>query len=99
LLFAFCLLPFALTARTTSFADSWHVALDGFPPSGITKRVGSRSRSRRHGLLEGDDAEDEGDGLAALAASAVSGTTPPAGPEWRRCALPFGPETGFDEGE
>jgi hypothetical protein len=45
---------------------------------------------RRRGLLlEGDDSEDEGDGRAVLAASAVSGTTPPAGPEWRRGALPF----------
>jgi hypothetical protein len=45
---------------------------------------------RRRGLLlEDGDAEDEGDGLAVLAASAVSGTTPPAGPEWRRGALPF----------
>ena len=45
---------------------------------------------RRRGLfLEDCDAEDEGDGLAVLAASAVAGTTPPAGPEWRRGALPF----------
>lgn len=45
---------------------------------------------RRRGLLlEDGDAEGEGDGLAVLAASAVSGTTPPAGPEWRRGALPF----------
>ena len=45
---------------------------------------------RRRGLLFEDcDAEDEGDGLAVLAASAVAGTTPPAGPEWRRGALPF----------
>jgi hypothetical protein len=44
---------------------------------------------RRRGLLEGDDSEEEGDGLAVLAASAVAGTTPPAGPEWRRGALPF----------
>jgi hypothetical protein len=45
---------------------------------------------RRRGLLlEECEAEDEGDGLAVLAASAVAGTTPPAGPEWRRGALPF----------
>jgi hypothetical protein len=44
---------------------------------------------RRGLLLEGDDSEDEGDGRAVLAASAASGTTPPAGPEWRRGALPF----------
>ena len=48
---------------------------------------------RRRGLLdEGDDAEEadasERAGLTRLAASAVSGQTPPAGPEWRRCALP-----------
>ena len=45
---------------------------------------------RRRGLLlEDSDSEDEGDGRAVLAASAVSGTTPPAGPEWRRGALLF----------
>ena len=51
---------------------------------------------RRRGLLadgDGDDAE-EGDaseraGLTRLAASAISGATPPAGPEWRRGALPL----------
>jgi len=48
---------------------------------------------RRRGLLdEGDDATEEGDaselaGLTRLAASAVSGQTPPAGPEWRRGGL------------
>ena len=51
---------------------------------------------RRRGLLaegDGDDAEEadasERAGLTRLAASAVSGTTPPAGPEWRRGALPL----------
>ena len=44
---------------------------------------------RRHGLPEEGDAEDEGESLAVLAASAVSGTTPPTGPERRRGALPF----------
>ncbi len=45
---------------------------------------------RRRGLLlEVCEAEGEGEGLAVLAASAVAGTTPPAGPEWRRGALPF----------
>ena len=42
---------------------------------------------RRRGLLDEDDSDDEGhrgDGLCALAASAVAGTAPPAGPEWRR---------------
>jgi len=49
---------------------------------------------RRRGLLleDGEDAAAEeandSDGLATLAASAVSGTTPPAGPEWRRGRLP-----------
>ena len=49
---------------------------------------------RRRCLLdEGDDATEEGDaselaGLTRLAASAVSGQTPPAGPEWRRGGLP-----------
>ena len=58
---------------------------------------------RRRGLLEEDSAEEaevpgasdagEASGLAQLAAAAVSGTTPPAGPAWRRGALPapFGP--------
>ena len=54
---------------------------------------------RRHGLLEalegegaGDaDGDDESDGLTALAASAASGRSPPAGPEWRRKATPLSP--------
>lgn len=48
---------------------------------------------RRRGLLreEGELIEDEGDGagLAELTASAASGISPPAGPEWRRGALPL----------
>ena len=50
---------------------------------------------RRRGLLddEDDDAEEGGAseraGLTRLAASAVSGLMPPAGPEWRRGALPI----------
>jgi hypothetical protein len=48
---------------------------------------------RRRGLLEAgdDDAVEEASeraGLTRLAASAVSGVRPPAGPEWRRGALP-----------
>jgi hypothetical protein len=43
---------------------------------------------RRRGLLASLDGEasdeSEPDGLAALAASAASGRSPPAGPEWRR---------------
>ncbi len=38
---------------------------------------------RRHGLLQDGDSEDEGDGLAVLAASAVLGTTPPSGASLR----------------
>ena len=52
---------------------------------------------RRRGLLR-DDAEDEEqeqDGLASLAASASSGACPPAGPEWRRRALPRSPATAL----
>jgi hypothetical protein len=47
--------------------------------------------SRQRFLQEDDDPEDasDKDGLAVLAASAVSGAAPPAGPEWRRGALPF----------
>ncbi|GAC1559858.1 MAG: hypothetical protein NVS3B10_18400 [Polyangiales bacterium] len=52
---------------------------------------------RLRGLLDdggdSDDAEEadasERAGLTRLAASAVSGATPPAGPEWRRGALPL----------
>ena len=51
---------------------------------------------RRRGLLDdgdGDGAEEwdasERGGLTRLAASAVSGAMPPAGPEWRRGALPL----------
>jgi hypothetical protein len=45
---------------------------------------------RRRGLLQ-DDGEQGPieDGLAELAASAASGKAPPAGPEWRRRALPL----------
>jgi hypothetical protein len=47
--------------------------------------------SRQGFLQEDDDPEDasDKDGLAVQAASAVSGAAPPAGPEWRRGALPF----------
>jgi len=51
----------------------------------------------RRGLLDalegtGDaDGNDESDGLTALAASAASGRSPPAGPEWRRKATPLSP--------
>ena len=45
---------------------------------------------RRKGLLmEAHDAEQEDNELAALTASAVSGASPPAGPEFRRGALPL----------
>ena len=48
--------------------------------------------SSRSSRSEGDEGqEDDGSdwaGLTRLAASAVSGVTPPAGPEWRRGALP-----------
>ena len=44
---------------------------------------------RRRGLLEQDEEGEEHDSLAGLAASAVSGVTPPAGPEWRRGVLPL----------
>lgn len=64
----------------------------------VLERTRDRMRKylRRRGLLDegdGDDAEEadasERAGLTRLAASAVSGTTPPAGPEWRRGALPL----------
>ena len=50
---------------------------------------------RRGGLLASLDGEasdeSEMDGLAALAASAASGRSPPAGPEWRRKNMPLSP--------
>ncbi len=53
---------------------------------------------RRRGLLAAvdgplfDDLDTtEPDGLAALAASATSGRSPPAGPEWRRKSTPLSP--------
>jgi hypothetical protein len=63
---------------------------------------------KRRGLLEedkGDDGEvlaaaadgSETSGLAKLTAAAVSGMTPPAGPAWRRGALPaLVPTADFD---
>jgi len=64
--------------------------------SGVARQVSVSARSRRRGLLaedDGDGAEEEsaseGAGLTRLAASAVSGNTQPAGPEWRRGALPL----------
>ena len=52
---------------------------------------------RRRDLL--DETDDEAlDGLAALAASAASGRTPPAGPSFRRGALPrTGAPLSFDK--
>ena len=56
------------------------------------KRIAKELRRRR--LLDDEDRDDNdtddahADGLAHLAASAASGQTPPAGPEWRRGALP-----------
>jgi putative transposase len=53
-----------------------------------TRRMNGYLRRRR--LLEANEsAESRADGLVELAASATSGTTPPAGPEWRRGALRF----------
>ncbi len=57
----------------------------------ICKRV--VKQLRRRGLLgDGERAlepeAEAGDGLSSLAASAVSGQSPPAGPEWRRRRLP-----------
>jgi len=53
---------------------------------------------RRRGLLAAldgplfdDQDTTEPDGLAALAASATSGRSPPAGPEWRRRSTPLSP--------
>ena len=43
---------------------------------------------RRRGMLALGD-EDDTNEMAPLAASAVAGTTPPAGPEWRRGKLPL----------
>ncbi|MBS2016416.1 MAG: transposase [Deltaproteobacteria bacterium] len=64
----------------------------------VLERVRARMTKflRRKGLLEESEevAEAErttssaGEGLASLAASAATGTSPPAGPEWRRGGLP-----------
>ncbi len=52
----------------------------------MTRHVRRRElRGETDGSRPGDDAETEdAAGLAALAASAVDGRSPPAGPEWRR---------------
>lgn len=60
----------------------------------VLERTSKRIRKwlRKRGLLQEADEADEADeenGAAMLAASAVSGQRPPAGPEWRRGALPF----------
>jgi hypothetical protein len=59
---------------------------------------------RRRDLLEGGALEPQTEaeeGLSLLAASAVSGHSPPAGPEWRRKSLPLPPlvpaPLGFDK--
>ena len=51
---------------------------------------------RRHGLLrlgeDGAEASGEGDGEENLAASAVAGQAPPAGPQWVRGLAPLEPQ-------
>jgi len=46
---------------------------------------------RRHGALEHDDDRDEVSAEDKLAASAVSGKAPPAGPQWTRGLAPLAP--------
>jgi hypothetical protein len=53
------------------------------------QRMGKWLRRRGLPQTDGEDAADADDGLAQLAASAASGQVPPAGPEWRRGALPM----------
>ena len=73
------------------------VALDGFTPRSRVSttdvaNVLEKTRDkmfaylRRHKMLA-VDADDE-DEMTPLEASAVAGTSPPAGPEWRRGTLP-----------
>jgi hypothetical protein len=59
----------------------------------MTRHVRRRElRGEADGSRPGDDAETEdAAGLAALAASAVDGRSPPAGPEWRRKRGPMPP--------
>ena len=54
---------------------------------------------RRRGLLKLGRSDDaEADGEAALAASAVSGRQPPAGPQWLRGLAPLAPSAlAFDK--
>jgi Putative transposase len=54
-----------------------------------TRSIGERKHLRRKGLLEDSEPEPPESELAALSASAVSGASPPAGPEFRRGALPL----------
>ncbi len=80
----------ALTFRALGHLTTRDVAL-------VLERTRDRMTRylRRRGLLEEGEDDAEGDdtaeraGLTRLAASAVSGVTPPAGPEWRRGALPL----------
>jgi hypothetical protein len=53
---------------------------------------------RRHGALEHDDDRDEVSAEDKLAASAVSGKAPPAGPQWTRGLAPLAP-SGLTEGK
>ena len=57
---------------------------------------------RRRGLLDESFGEEEDDateraGLTRLAASAISGVTPPADPKWRRGAPPLAPRSMVSE--
>ena len=73
-------------------------------PSSRTARVPERAL-RRRGVFTSDEADeaDETDtrcdaSEARLAASAVSGQTPPAGPQWLRSLLPLEPRAlGYDK--
>jgi putative transposase len=64
----------------------------------MTRHV--RRRGLRDEMHDDEEPKDAG-GLAALAASAASGRTPPAGPEWRRKRGPLPPlvaqELAFDK--
>ena len=92
---------FRSRARRSRLGATHHAYLQTREVGQVLQRVVRRidKHLRRHGLLEGfepnaelEDPEDQ------LAASAVSGQAPPAGPQWRRGLAPLPAATlGYDK--